>query len=123
MTGMTEEEVRALPAVVSLHIAGRAWGLGRTACYELQRAGEFPCEVLKIGQRFKVTRSAILTALGLADDPPGGSPPETPAQPAASTGYVIVAVPVSMAQLPDLLAGPLARYVQAAAAPSSSLRP
>lgn len=70
---LTEEEVRALPATVDLPTAGRAFGIGRGTAYELARAAEFPCPVLPLGRRFKVTKAALMRALGYDE-------PEAPAQ-------------------------------------------
>lgn len=61
---MTEEELFALPVSVDLPTAGRAWGFGRTKSYDLARADKFPCPVLPFGERFVVTKAAILRALG-----------------------------------------------------------
>jgi hypothetical protein len=62
---LTEAQVLALPAVVDLPTAGRAFGLGRTMSYELARAGAFPCEVLPLGRRFRVTKANLVQALGI----------------------------------------------------------
>lgn len=62
---LTVEQVLALPAAVDLPTAGRAFGLGRTLAYDLARAGEFPCPVLPLGRRFRVTKANLLKALGI----------------------------------------------------------
>jgi hypothetical protein len=61
------DEVLALPVVVDVVTAGRAFGLGRDTAYALARTGEFPVPVLRLGRRLVVTRSALLAALGLED--------------------------------------------------------
>jgi hypothetical protein len=63
----TPEEIRKYKATVDVPTAGRCWGLGRDASYELARAGKFPVPVLKLGERLRVTRSAIMQALGIPD--------------------------------------------------------
>jgi len=79
---LSVEDIRDLPAVVILAMAGKAWGLGRNAAYELNAAGEFPCDVLKLGERYKVRKSSIMTALGIgADGAPAAALPEPAAQP------------------------------------------
>lgn len=113
--GLTEEEIRALPALVSLTTAGRAFGMGRDKAARLHRSGEFPCPVLTIGNSRKVARAAIIAALGLADEPAPPAtaealPPTALGQPPG--GYLILAIPVSADRLPELLAGPLAPYVK-----------
>lgn len=66
---MTLDELRALPISVDLVTAGRAFGLGRTVSHELARTGQFPCRVLRVGNRYRVPRSDICRALGIdADD-------------------------------------------------------
>lgn len=63
---LSEAEILALPPVVDLPTAGRAWGMGRTKAYELARAEGFPCPVLPLGRRLVVTKTALLMALGYA---------------------------------------------------------
>lgn len=77
---LTEEELFALPVTVDVPTAGRAWGLGRSASYELARSGEFPCRVLPCKARFIVTKTDLLQALGY--EAPEAPPAET-RQPAA----------------------------------------
>ncbi|HEX4103840.1 MAG TPA: DNA-binding protein [Pseudonocardiaceae bacterium] len=62
-------ELHNLPSVVDLVTAGRAFGIGRTKSHELVRAGKFPVPVLRLGNSYRVTRAALLRALGesLAD--------------------------------------------------------
>jgi len=62
---LSEEQILALPATVDLPTAGRAFGLGRTMAYELARAGQFPCPVLPLGRRFRVTKANLVRALGI----------------------------------------------------------
>lgn len=64
---MSARELFALPVSVPLVIAARAFGLARTKAHELARAGEFPCRVIRVGQRYRVPRSALLEALGYSD--------------------------------------------------------
>ena len=65
--GMSPKELFALPVSVPLVVAARAFGLARTKAHELARAGDFPCRVIRVGQRYRVPRSALLAALGYAD--------------------------------------------------------
>jgi hypothetical protein len=62
---MTTQELLALPVSVDIVTAGRAFGLGRTKSHELARAGEFPCRVMRVGERYRVPRTEILRALGI----------------------------------------------------------
>ena len=44
----------------------RTLGIGRTKAHELAKRGEFPCRVIKIGERYRVPFVALLHLL---DDP------------------------------------------------------
>lgn len=86
MTAMTRDELLALPATVDLVTAARALGIGRTTCYQLARAGELPVPVLRLGVRYRVPTSALLTALGIepapaAQDTDRRAEPPTPLRP------------------------------------------
>ncbi len=65
---MTRDQLLALPAVVDVPTAGRAYGLGRDTSYALARSGKFPVPVLRLGRSLRV-RSAHL----IADLVPNGS--------------------------------------------------
>jgi len=62
---LTIDEVLALPVSVDLVTAARCFGIGRTLAHELARAGEFPCNVLRLGAKYRVTRAELLRALGI----------------------------------------------------------
>jgi len=66
---LSKEQILALPAAVDIPTAGRCFGIGRTRAYEMARSGKFPCPVLPLDREFRVTRAAILAALGIADEP------------------------------------------------------
>ena len=51
---LTLAEIAGLPAVTDLVTAGRALGIGRTRAYELARAGQFPCPVIRAGGTWRV---------------------------------------------------------------------
>lgn len=67
--GMTESEVLALPAVVSVVTAGQALGIGRTKCYELIQNGEWPTRLLRIGTSYRVPTADLRSLLGIVDGP------------------------------------------------------
>ncbi len=75
---MSIEELLGLPVSVGLVTAGRAFGLGRTKSFELAQQAAFPCRVIKVGNRYRVPRSAIFEALGI-DPAEARSPEPTPA--------------------------------------------
>ena len=62
MEPMSFEELRKLPPTITVLVAGKAFGFGRTKAYRLAEAGEFPCAVMKVGRSYRV-----LTAGELAD--------------------------------------------------------
>jgi predicted DNA-binding transcriptional regulator AlpA len=72
----TADEIRSWPATVDLQTAGRAWGIGRDQAYRLAREGEFPVPVLRLGRYLRVSRAAVLAALGIAE-----TVPTTPTKP------------------------------------------
>lgn len=65
MSGMTRDDLLALPATVDIPTAAKAIGIGRVQAYELAGKGEFPCKVLKLGSRYKVITSELLKLLGV----------------------------------------------------------
>ena len=83
---LTLAEIADLPAVTDLITAGRALGLGRTKAYELARAGQFPCPVIRAGKNWMVPTAGLLALLGLpvpgSQDSDHGDPsPRLPAPP------------------------------------------
>ncbi len=44
--------------------AAQILGIGRTKAYELARRGEFPCLVIRIGDRYRVSTADLLRLLG-----------------------------------------------------------
>lgn len=64
---MSRDELLKLPVTVDLRTAAKAFGLGRTLAYALAQNDNFPCRVLKLGERYKVTRADLFRALGVED--------------------------------------------------------
>lgn len=64
-TGVTLDDLRALPPTLDLPEAGRLLGIGRTVAYQLARRGEFPVRVLRLGNRCKVPTADLLALLGV----------------------------------------------------------
>lgn len=69
----TVDEIRSWPVTVDVQTAGRAFGIGRDQAYRLAREGQFPVPVLRLGRYLRVTRAAVLDALGIKDAAPAGS--------------------------------------------------
>lgn len=68
----TPDDIRAWPVTVDVPTAGRAFGIGRDEAYRLAREGAFPVPVLRLGRYLRVTRAAVLVALGVPDSVPSG---------------------------------------------------
>jgi len=56
-----------LGPVVDLVTAAELLGIGRTASYQLVRAGQFPVPVLRIGRLIRVPTAPLLQLLGLTN--------------------------------------------------------
>lgn len=69
---LTREQIERMPITLDLMWAGTLLGLGRTKAYALARAGTFPCQVLQLGHRRVVTKTALLKAHGLEWHPASG---------------------------------------------------
>ncbi len=62
---MTEDELRALPVAFDLVTAGRAINIGRTTAYDLAKRGDFPVRVVKVGDRYRVTKADLFEYRGV----------------------------------------------------------
>lgn len=78
---MTDDELRRLPALLTVPHAGRVLGVGRTVAYQLVRRGEWPTPVIRVGAKIWIPRSPLLEFVGVSTPEP--MPP--PALPAART--------------------------------------
>jgi hypothetical protein len=65
---LTRSQLLALAATTDIVTGGRAFGLGRTAAYELARSGDFPCRVIKTGGVYRVITADLLRVLAIAPD-------------------------------------------------------
>jgi hypothetical protein len=84
--GLSRSAIRALPATVDVETAGRAYGVGRTTAYALAKAGKFPCEVIRVGNAYRVLTSSLLKSLGIDPNSDGaGAGTPTPLAENAST--------------------------------------
>jgi hypothetical protein len=81
---LSMDELLALPVTVDLETAGRAFGLGRSKAHELARQDEFPCQVLRLGNRYRVRRSELFAALRIDASTAGGDEPPALESPAPS---------------------------------------
>lgn len=73
---LTEEQVRALPVVLTLDVANRVFALGRTTGYDLIRRGQYPCPVHRVGRHYRVYKADLMEAVRLCQPaPPAGEGP------------------------------------------------
>lgn len=63
--GSTLADLRTLRPTVTLPTAGQFFGLSRASSYALNAQGSFPCQVLRIGERFHVRTADLARALGI----------------------------------------------------------
>jgi hypothetical protein len=66
---LTRDEIRALPAMVPLLTAMRAWDLSQTKAYAAVRGGTFPVPVERHGGRLMCAQSDIMAALRIPELP------------------------------------------------------
>jgi hypothetical protein len=64
MTDLTIDDLHGLPVTVDLMTAARALGIGRTKAYQLARAGQFPCRIIRIGDLYRVATADLIRLLG-----------------------------------------------------------
>jgi excisionase family DNA binding protein len=60
----TPEAVRRLGLTTDVATAAAILGIGRSKAYELAKSGEFPVTIVRVGRRYLVPTSALLTLLG-----------------------------------------------------------
>ncbi|MFD7746740.1 helix-turn-helix domain-containing protein [Streptomyces sp. NPDC059698] len=70
---LTRSELLALPAVVDLETAARAFGIGRTTAYSLARSGEFPCQVIRAGKAYRAITADLHRVLHIAPETSEGA--------------------------------------------------
>lgn len=63
---MTEHELRTLPAVVDVPTPRAVLGVGRTAAYELIRAGGWPTPTLRLGKLIRIPTAPLLELVGVS---------------------------------------------------------
>ncbi|MDQ0761940.1 DNA-binding protein [Streptomyces canus] len=61
--GLTVGNLLSLPPVTDVVTAGKAFGMGSTKAYQLAKAGEFPCKVVRVGGSYRVVTADMLRVL------------------------------------------------------------
>ncbi|NJP64810.1 integrase [Streptomyces spiramenti] len=64
-TGMTRDELLALPVVISLDTANRALAIGRSTGYALAKRDQYPVKVLRLGSAYRVITADLLRVLSI----------------------------------------------------------
>jgi hypothetical protein len=75
---VTDDDLRRLPPLLTVPLAGRVLGIGRTVAYQLVRQGEWPTPVIRVGGQIRIPRAPLLTLIGVSTD--ATPPPEASAQ-------------------------------------------
>jgi hypothetical protein len=58
-------QIGDLPVVLDIETAGRLLGIGRSTALKLAGADQFPCRVLRVGNKWRVPTADLLAILGL----------------------------------------------------------
>ncbi len=66
---MTEDELLSLPVTVPLMVGAKALGIGRTTAYDMAKRGEFPVRVLRVGNRYRITKADLTGYLRVGQVP------------------------------------------------------
>ena len=64
-SGMTREELLALPAAIDLDTANRALSIGRSTGYALAKRGQYPVKILRLGNAYRVITADLLRVLSI----------------------------------------------------------
>lgn len=60
--------VIALGATTDVETAGKIFGIGRTLAYQLAKDDQFPVDLVRVGQLYRVPVPAILAKLGVTTE-------------------------------------------------------
>jgi hypothetical protein len=63
-------QLRSGPPSVDLMTAAAVLRIGRTKAHDLAKRGEFPVQVIRIGDSYRVPTAALLSLLGISEQPP-----------------------------------------------------
>ncbi|MER5773527.1 helix-turn-helix domain-containing protein [Streptomyces sp. NPDC002039] len=66
---LTFAEAFGLPLSVDLRTAARAFGMCMGTAYRLVHAGGFPCSVVRVGRKFRVSTAELMRSLGIEEMP------------------------------------------------------
>jgi hypothetical protein len=66
--------MRGLPVLLTVPLAGRVLGVGRTAAYELVRRGDWPTPIIRVGAKIWIPRAPLLELVGVSTAEPQPPP-------------------------------------------------
>jgi predicted DNA-binding transcriptional regulator AlpA len=61
-------DLEALPPTIDIETAAGILGIGRTLAYQLAKADDFPCRVLRLGRCYRVPAAELIRLLGTPPD-------------------------------------------------------
>ncbi|MFE3070589.1 DNA-binding protein [Streptomyces sp. NPDC059247] len=67
--GLGFTEMFELPVSTDMRTAARALGIGLATAYRLNRLGQFPCPVLRVGGMYRVPTTPLMRTLGIEERP------------------------------------------------------
>jgi excisionase family DNA binding protein len=70
---LAADEVRRLPAALTVVQAARLLGIGRSSAYQAVKSGAWPTRVLRIGRTIRIPCAEVLALLGIGTDQMRGS--------------------------------------------------
>lgn len=63
----TADEVRHLPAALTVIQAARLLRIGRSSAYQAVQAGTWPTRIIRVGRSIRIPAAEVLALLGLPD--------------------------------------------------------
>jgi excisionase family DNA binding protein len=70
---LAADEIRRLPAALTVIQAARLLGIGRSSDYQAVKAGTWPTRVLRVGRTIRIPCAEVLALLGIDTDQMRGS--------------------------------------------------
>ena len=67
------DEIRRLPAALTVVQAARLLGIGRSSAYQAVKSGAWPARVLRVGRTIRIPSAEVLALLGIGTDEMRGS--------------------------------------------------
>lgn len=68
MSGLSRDQLLALPAALDVETAAKVLDVGLTTARELVRNGRWPSPVLRVGRQYRIPTAPLLAVLGITTD-------------------------------------------------------